>query len=372
MSTKSMFFTLALMASVHFCGALAPSGGPLRDIIEDPYEFDESGIIPATTKLSRFSLDRVDKAVLHYRKRMFRIKATTFATVAALTALTGYGVYRAWTGGKSKDVKHLEANRQKLLDQLTGETADTRASNTVPRTVNLTQDQLNLIRQQIDAYNLEINQRSGVQSTSQAHNGTFWGIVTSFPIRAALTLGLAGLVVTSGYQVFRVVSGTLDEAIKLLWHGYEYWHAALEEQVRTLMTELCESFDQARKVVQQTSTEQQLIIARQQRRAPLAYEVSSHYRLDIVTLYQRLVGAFERLVALMIIIAPAEHHEVMQQQVASIIAQFDRFAASLEVDLNGSSQGMLTRYSNKTLDTYHECIERTTIFLTTYRVHLRK
>jgi hypothetical protein len=366
MSTKSMFFTLALMASMmslHFCGALAPSGGPLRDIIEDPYEFDSSGIIPATTKLSRISLERVDKALLHYRSRMLRIKATTFATVAALAGLTGYGAYRAWTGGKSKEIRDIETQIQAYNKRIID------ADQSTP---SLTGDQISRLQAQITALQSNRNLELGVQPTSQTHNGTFWGIVTSFPIRAALTLGFAGLVVTSGYQVFRVVSGTLDEAIKLLWHGYEYWHAALEEQVRTLMTELCESFDQARKVVQQTSTEQQLIIARQQRRAPLAYEVSSHYRLDIVTLYQRLVGAFERLVALMIIIAPAEHHEVMQQQVASIIAQFDRFAASLEVDLNGSSQGMLTRYSNKTLDTYHECIERTTIFLTTYRVHLRK
>jgi len=363
MSTKYMFFTLALMTSVHFCGALAPSRSPLRDMMEDPYEFDSSDPIPATTKLSRISLERVDKALLHYRSRMLRIKATTFATVAALTVLTGYGVYRAWTGGKSKEVRDIETQIQDLNNQIIN--ADQSQS-------RLTDGQIIRLQARITALQSNRNIKLGVQSTSQTYNGTFWGIFTSFPIRAALTLGFAGLVVTSGYQVFRVISGTLDEAIKLLWHGYEYWHAALEEQVRTLMTELCESFDQARKVVQQTSTEQQLIIARQQRRAPLAYEVSSHYRLDIVTLYQRLVGAFERLVALMIIIAPAEHHEVMQQQVASIIAQFDRFAASLEVDLNGSTQGMLTRYSNKTLDTYHECVERTTIFLTTYRVHLRK
>jgi hypothetical protein len=348
------------------CCALPPQ------YTQDQYEFGAGDIIPATTKLSRMSVERIDKALLSYRGRMRRIKATSYATVAGIVGLAGYGMYRAWTGGKSKDVQHLEKNRQQLLDQLTGETQDTRSNDKMPNKVTISEDQQVFLQRQIAAYTTEIDQKQNLQPASNANNGTFWGIVTGFPIRAALTLGFAGLVVTSGYQVFRVVSGTLDEALQLLWHGYEYWYAGLEEQLRTLMNELRESFYQARKVVQQTSTEQQLIIARQQRRAPLAYEVSSHYRLDIVTLYQRLVGAFERLIALMLIIAPEEHHEVMQQQVAAIIAQFDRFAISLESDLNENTHGLLTHYSNKTLDTYHECIERVTIFLTTYRVHLRK
>jgi hypothetical protein len=348
---------------------------PSRNPVEDIYEFGMGDIIPATTKLSRMSVDRVDKALLHYRARMRRIKATTFATVAVLAGLTGYGVYRAWTGGKSKEVKDIEANIRALQDQLSGKSSQSstdKNNGVIPKNPGYSDLQIKQIEAQVRALQGQRDLALNVPSTTRASSGSVWDIVTGVPIRAALTLGLAGLIITSGYQVFRVVSGTLDEALQLLWHGYEYWYSSVEEQMRTLMNELRESFYQARKVVQQTSTEQQLIIARQQRRAPLSYEVSSHYRLDIVTLYQRLVGAFERLIALMLIIAPEEHHEVMRQQVAAIIAQFDRFAASLESDLNENTHGLLTHYSNKTLDTYHECIERMTIFLTTYRVHLRR
>jgi hypothetical protein len=342
---------------------------------QDQYEFGAGDIIPATTKLSRMSVERIDKALLSYRGRMRRIKATSYATVAGIVGLAGYGVYRAWTGGKSQNVRALEKQIISLQDALSGrdkQDPEKRTNGTVPANPGLTLEQIQQLEAQVRALQGQRDLAFNQQPASNANNGTVWGILTGIPIRAALTLGFIGLVITSGYQVFRVVSGTLDEALQLLWHGYEYWYAGLEEQLRTLMNELRESFYQARKVVQQTSTEQQLIIARQQRRAPLAYEVSSHYRLDIVTLYQRLVGAFERLIALMLIIAPEEHHEVMQQQVAAIIAQFDRFAISLESDLNENTHGLLTHYSNKTLDTYHECIERVTIFLTTYRVHLRK
>ena len=332
------------------------------------FNFDLFESPAPATRLSRMSMARIDAAHLYYRSRMRRIQATIYTTLLAGAVGIGAGVY-SWKNRRqsNEEVKHLEELRDGLEKQITqdyakGETPSPEPSN---------KEERKRVESRIKIYNERIARLLG-KGPSQQFNGTFWGTVVGQPLKVALTLGLAGLVVTAGHQVFRVVSGTLGEVLQLWWHGYEYWYSSLEEQVRTLMNELRESFYQARKVAQQTSTEQQLVIARQQRRAPLAYEISSHYRLDIVTMYQRLIGAFERLVALMTIIAPSEHHDLMQQNIATIVAQCERLAVSLEADLNENTHGMLTHYSNRTLDLYHECAERMTIFLTTYRVYLRK
>lgn len=323
------------------------------------FDFFESSA--PTTRLSRMSTSRIDAALSHYRGRMRRVQATIYTTIVAAVGLTGVGVYQLKNRNKG-DKKSIQQNQTlvALQNKILALNPESEADREKASLLNLQQQTL-------------VNQMTRRNSNqAQADTSTFWGLINTQSIKFIFTVAGIGLAITAGHQVFKVLAGTLEEMLQLWWHGYEYWYTSLEEQVRTLMNELKESFYQARKVAQQTSTEQQLVIARQQRRAPLAYEVSSHYRLDIVTMYQRLIGSFERLVALMLIIAPYEHHDLMHQNVAMIIGQCDRLATSLELDLNENTHGMLTHYSNKTLDMYHECVERMTIFLTTYRVYLRK
>ncbi|MDQ5890447.1 MAG: hypothetical protein QG604_321 [Candidatus Dependentiae bacterium] len=312
--------------------------------------------------LSRFNLDRVDAARRYFERRMRRLKTITMgASGAVVLGVVGKYVISHW---RSRALSEVDDKRRKEYEFAR------------ERLVELSKDS--------KATAVEIQAKTALATELRlSGQGMPGSAVTELPqkpeskitetLRFGLTLGAIGFIVTSGQQVFRVCSGTFEEMLYLWWNGYEYWYSPLEDQVRAVMNQLRDSFYQARKVAQQSTTDQQsLIPTRQQRRVPLTYEISSHYRLDIVTMYQQLIGGFERLTALMFLMSPSEHHSVMQQHIGAIANKLDRVAYSLECDLNENTHGMLTHYSNSTLDGYHESVEAISIFLTTYRTYLRK
>jgi len=295
--------------------------------------------------LNRFDFDRVQGAKKYFEARMSKTRAAVFGTLGlGAAAVAGYGVYN-WH--KSTVAGDAESGIAKLSLATDADHAKIKAAYHQQKALKLARESA---------------------GTTVKPQGMFERLVER-PLKITFWGGMLLIALASGHQIFRVVSGTMEDALQLLWHGYEYWYADYEEQVNRLMNQLREAFYQARKAAQQTNVEQQLLLARQQRRTQA---MSFHNRLDIVTLYQRLVSTLERVAALMFIVSPAEHHSLMQQHLMVIQSQIARVAESLECDLNESTQGMLTHYSNNTLDSYHECVESIGIYLSTYRTYLPK
>ncbi len=326
---------------------------------------------PTIISLSRFSPDRVAAARSHFERRMYQIKRTTLGVIGVLGlgVVVKYGPswWRAYKGPsdaekeKTEEMRVLDERLQnalRRLDAVKDDAARTVASSELAAVNGAIEAKLNLYRQKDGIKRVEApTQQQGIVGST---------------LRNAALLGIAGLVLTSGQQIFRVCSGTIEEVLYLWFKGYEYWYSPLVEQLRALMNELRESFYQARKLAQQSNNDPQLLLARQQRRGAVSYEISTHYRLDIVTMYQRMVSTVERLVALMFIMAPMDHHPVMQQHIVAIAGKLNRVSELLECDLNENTHGMLTLYSNATLDAYYECVEAITIFQSTYSTYLRR
>jgi len=326
---------------------------------------------PTIITLSRFSPDRVAAARSHFERRMYQIKRTTLAVLGGIglgvVIKYGPGWYRAYKGPTEAEKKKIE-EFEKLDARLQGALArlDAVESDAARATASA---EVAAINGSIEAKYNYYAQKEGAKRPEAPQQQS--GIIGT-TLRNAALLGIAGLVLTSGQQVFRVCSGTMEEVFYLWVKGYEYWYSPLVEQLRALMNELRESFYQARKIAQQSNNDPQLLIARQQRRGAVSYEISTHYRLDIVTMYQRIVSTFERLVALMFIMSPIDHHPVMQQHIVSIAVKLNRVSELLECDLNENTHGMLTLYSNATLDAYYECVEAITIFQSTYSTYLQR
>ncbi len=306
-------------------------------------------------KLNRFDFDRVAAAKKYFEKRMSKTRGVVFGTLATGAALAGSAALYSWY---QKDAHAFKLDEiQKKIDAIKNGTDERGAAYD-----NKTKESL------LKQLNLELNILSQAHQRQQATpQNTAVDRFIATPLRVSFWGGMLLIALASGHQVFRVVSGTMEDALQLLWHGYDHWYIEYEAQLDRLMKQLREAFYQARKAAQQTGIEQQLLMARQQRRMQA---MSSHDRLDIVTLYQQVISCLERVVALMFIVSAEEHHPLMQQHLTVIQSQVTRVAESLECDLNENSHGMLTHYSNNTLDFYHECVETIGIFISTYRTYL--
>lgn len=344
--------------------------------------------------LMRFSAERVSLAKNHYTRRMRKAKGILTGVVMGVPAavLGGWWALRkgrqAWNRrGKAEEISRAKtrlqdsrACRQNLVEKInlsfspqsSGTNASAMPDPSTPQSemiqaLNVMGKTESLLEQDLKRLEGQQEQPQNFFTVPQSPSNLF-----SQTLKMGVAIGVAGLIITAGHQIFRVTSGTLDEMIQLWWRGYHYWYRALEEQTRGIMTELREVLYQARRTTQQTPTEQQLLVTRQQRRGNIATEMNSHYRLDIITLYQRLVGSFERLVGLMLIIASPEQQMAVQQSITTIAEHLNAVAQSLECDLNDSIQGVATHYSNETLDRYYEVVEAITVYFTTFRMYLKK
>lgn len=297
-------------------------------------------------KLHAFDFDRVLASKKYFEKRMAKTRAVLLGSAAVLAgSVAGYYGYKKY-------------------QETTVQTSDIDSK---IHAINATggSDAEKLVKM-----NLLASERKARSFDSNHHQpGGLLERVIERPLKMTLWVGFGLTLLASGHQIFRVFSGTMEDALQLLWHGYECWYVKYEDQVRTLMAQLREAFYEARKMAQQSSVEQQLLLARQQRRAQLS-AMNAHDRSGIVMRYQELVATLERVVALMLIILPEENHPLVNQHVSVIQTQLNAVGESLECDLNENTHGMLTHYSNNTLDSYHECVESIGIFLSTYRTYL--
>ena len=297
--------------------------------------------------LNKFDTARVSALKEHFKARMKKIRLVLLGTATAVVGL-GAGYYYK----TSKEQAVGDADVKNITNS-----ADS--------------PEQKLLKMKLLASERKARAYSSASGQSKNNNG-FLERLLEQPLKMTLWVGLGLTLLASGHQIFRVFSGTMEDALQLLWYGYEYWYASYEEQTSTIVAQLRESFNQARKAASQTTVEQQLLFARQQRRADFSYQVNSHYRLDIVTLYQRLISSLERIVALMLIVLPEENHPLINQHVAVIQAQINATGESLERDLNENTHGTFTQYSNNTFDLYDESADSIGIFLSTYRTYQPK
>jgi len=297
--------------------------------------------------LNKFDTGRVSALKDHFKARMKKIR---LVLLGAATAVVGLGAGYYYKTSKEQAVGDVDVNN-------------------ITNTTDSLQEKL--LKMKLLVSERKARTYSSASGQSKNNNG-FLERLLEQPLKMTLWVGLGLTLLASGHQIFRVFSGTMEDALQLLWYGYEYWYASYEEQTSTIVAQLRESFNQARKAASQTTLEQQLLFARQQRRADFSYQVNSHYRLDIVTLYQRLISSLERIVALMLIVLPEENHPLINQHVAVIQAQINATGESLERDLNENTHGTFTHYSNNTFDLYDESADSIGIFLSTYRTYLPK
>lgn len=183
------------------------------------------------------------------------------------------------------------------------------------------------------------------------------------PVMFGMAVGVAGLVFTTGQHVLRVISGTLEETLNLWARGYTYWYNALAERVQASFNNLRESLIQARKISQNNYDPG--VLTRHVQRLSSGAVVSTHYRADIITMYQVGLGMLERLTAVMYLRAPEEQHAALHNQTIKLSHKINSFADCLERDLNERTQGFLTHYQEETLEKYHQAFEEVQIILAT-------
>jgi len=315
--------------------------------------------------LLRVSLDRIVMAQAHYKRRMNKARAGSTLLVFGVPLFL---IGSAW-GIPYARRKYYERKNAADLKAVKKRVEEAKLFLQDERTPENEADQLRNLEtlQGFRAEQARLEGEGGGQAPQAQASASFWRESLKF----GCALGIAGVVMSGGHQLLRVFSGTIDEMIQLWWRGYEYWYVALEEQAKGLMEDLVEVLFQARRMTQQTTTEQQLLAARQQRYGQVN-QVSASYRHAVVKSYQVLVPNLERITALMFIIAPGENHMLIRQQFNSFATKLDKLAEALEVDLNDNVQGLPTHYSNNSLDACHEVRESMTLFLSTFRTYLKK
>lgn len=392
------FFKHLLFSSALSCSLSAATLAPDAEL---PQSFNEA------ITLGRFSLDRIAGAREYLTRRMGRIRRTINGTIATgALALAGSICWKVWKNYKKKQEEAQESPEVgELMVANPNFNVDADESVDNPDKISIdaayealgnppAEDDANF-ENKIKAWNA---QKSLLDTRHRVHqdkkDNRFKkrkderaerrgdGIMNRAmsPVKWGLAIGLGGLILTTGQHALRVLSGTLEEALNLWWHGYMYWYNTLEQRVRSTMGELRDGLHQARKIAQ--SGVDAALLTRQMRHTAPGHTASTHYRADITMMYQISVGMLERLVALMYIVAPQENHTAIYRNVKKLAhlingyedengEHVDGLGDSLEHDLNENTHGTLTHYSNKTIDLYHDVFEFTQIFLTTYRVYLK-
>lgn len=289
--------------------------------------------------LESFNTDRIADAQEYFRRRMKNVRYTLWGVLGGLGFVLGGGLlYSSWKSESDKVLIDLEKKVAKAQE---------------------------------GGNDLYIKRLKALAASKQARQsgGLFNGM--SGPIRLGVTLGTAGVVLNVGTQILNVVGGTLEELINLWLRGYRYWYNALEQEVRTAFAELREGLNQSRKVAS-SGFDPNSMKGMSRRYASQTRAIGTHYRADVITMYQVGLGKLERLVALMYLLASEENHAVIDRHASKSITVIDRFKESLQYDLNENTHGTLTHYSNHTMDLFQIVDETIQIFLTTYRVYLKK
>ena len=302
----------------------------------------------AEPRLSRFSWKNVENIKSHFKRRMRNIRLF----VGGCTLATAGVVWLGWQGSKLSPEK--EAIR-KSIDEKTAAMGALDPA-TQAQHIEAHAKQIKALRRQLNGdYAKEAPPSYGIFGSAFRH---------------FLAMGAAGIAVVSGHQLLKYIFGTLDEGIRLCVHGYEYWYAHCQAQLQKIAVSLLDSFELARRNVQQTVTEQQLLASRQQRRVSSLRDSSLRSRGDIINDHQQLKHTFEELAALLLIIAPHNQHALIREEVEAVAARFAEAAAFLESDLKGSSYGMIVHYRNQTIASYSFLKEDLDLFLSASRKYL--
>jgi|GEM_PF-3418037 len=341
----------------------------------------------ATITLSRFDMSLVHNAKQQFRSRMHKIRAGLAVPPTLVTAGLLYWAWSAWSKNKEKTSAEqhwqnyvqpwFEAGKAKTTVALTAQQG---APATAPTHFLVDGGTRRIPHAELSVADIEIARNAAIaeyehrygrtQSADGAPNAVRNNGMFSPIFWQILQIGLAGIIIVAGHRLFDFLIDTLKEGGRLAFRGYNHWHTMLEAQAKLLISGLFDTVQQARKAALQTTTEQQLMLARQQRRGAPLRDASTHFRMDIVTSYQQLLHTFSQLVAVVLIIAPPAQHQLILQHVSVVAKRLDAVAESLETDLNESFYGMIIHYSNHTVDMLAACMEALTIFLTSTRTYL--
>jgi len=299
----------------------------------------------AELRLSRFSWKNVENIKSNFKRRMRNIRLF----VGGCTLASASAIWLGWNSSKlSPEQEAIRADIKAKRQTMNGLNPNTEAAK-----INALDTQIkNRLRELSGDYEKDAPPSYGVFGTA---------------FRQFLAMGAAGIAVVSGHQLLKYVFGTLDEGIRLCLHGYEYWYAHCQAQLQKISTSLLDSFELARRNVQQTVTEQQLLASRQQRRVSSLRDSSLRSRGDIINDHQQLKHTFEELAALLLIIAPHNQHALIKEEVEAVAARFAEAANLLESDLKGSSYGMIVHYRNQTIASYSFLKEDLDLFLSASR-----
>lgn len=344
-------------------------------------------------RIERFSFARVSAARQMFARRMRKTRLATTAVIGSLGAMVvggiGYKMYGSYQKGKAETEKAKLGEREALdvngvqgsggegvvtiEDVLNVPTTTTRGlwakAAKLPKPVlsgsaqekKVKQREYDQIRQSVLDQIEGLASSSSDATTATKKPWSMWDNIIWAPVMLGLTVGIAGLVFTTGQHALRVVSGTLEEALNLWAHGYKYWYNSLAERVQATFNNLRESLIQARKIAQ--SSYDPGVLTRHVQRLSSGAVVSTHYRADIITMYQVGLGMLERLIAVMYLRAPEEQHVALHNQAIKLSHKINAFANRLERDLNEGTHGFLTDYQDSTLEKYHAAFEEVQILL---------
>ena len=372
-------YTLAVLATVLLSMTSAYCDGEILDPIEE--QVSDSGSQKShEIVIEPFSMNRVAELRTYYTNRMRKIRWTVNSIIATLGTGTAALVIRRFYPKRPDGLEQGNLTEKQLsrLEKISQKISDFDMPQ--PLIDGSLEEKKEQGRQILEAAkylkSLELQQESlrferGDKEKSQENKVKDLGVWDTpyMVIKLGAALGVAGLVLTTGQNVLRVLSGTLEDSLSIWWRGYKYWYNAEEQKLRSTLINLRESLQQARKIAQ--SGYDATAFARTRSRQ-FGYAMTSHYRADITTMYQVSMSTLEKVVALMYTMAPEEHHRAIYGYVSKQNSLISKLAESLQYDLNENTHGMLTHYSNKTIDLYHELFESIEIFLSTYRAYLHR
>jgi len=301
----------------------------------------DDSFVDNTVVFERLSPDRIETLRQVYSRRLFKIQSTVFAMLIGAGVLGGIGIAKSWN-----------ATSQAAISSVTVDGVDT--------------DKMKLA--------LRVQEQRFLQMLKQ-------------PIAWAIGVGVGGGVVAGLAPLVKIIYETSGEAVRLSWHGYDYWFGQLNERLAADISRLCASLgvrlqDAEANISFQTNDDEQFPLARaaqiiqQNNRVRDLQEhrrsdIEKYYRATVITEYQCVLGTLERLIALMFEIAPQDKHTLLAQGVDKLSCRINRLVHSLERDLNADTRMIATYYSATTRQYAHELYEEIKIFVNRFNVYWR-
>lgn len=200
-----------------------------------------------------------------------------------------------------------------------------------------------------------------VQAMSDANN--MWVLMGKATVNG-LFLTISATIASGLVPVLHHIYDSVDSARKLWSKGYMHWYSLTEHRLIETINTLLDSLHQAREAQKRSEANPVVRIDKQG-------TIASYYRSSIMSSYHELVSLFERTSALMYALVDEHKRPLLVHDVQSITSKIDAFARQLEFDFNENTEGILTRYSNRTMETFQILYDSISMYLDKFNLFVK-